>query len=87
MKRVSRFGSLLLALRLALSMAGCGNKAEKEQARFDAFMDEQFVQALEQDYTAMHILTQTPESFGVDRSQVTVGLGLRYDEESQRAIL
>ena len=57
MKRVSRFGSLLLALLLALSMAGCGNKAEKEQARFDAFMDEQFVQALEQDYTAMHILT------------------------------
>ena len=49
MKRVSRFGSLLLALLLALSMAGCGNKAEKEQARFDAFMDEQFVQALEQD--------------------------------------
>ena len=87
MKRVSRFGSLLLALLLALSMAGCGNKAEKEQARFDAFMDEQFVQALEQDYTAMHILTQTPESFGVDRSQVTVGLGLRYDEESQEAAL
>ena len=75
--------ALGLALVLALGLSGCGRN---ENDRFDAFLEAQFRETLESDYVTMHILTEDPSAFGVNREDVPVNLGVRYDSESLSAV-
>ncbi len=84
MKKMKKLSAAVLSVVLALSLAACQAKpsAEEEQKNFDAFLEKEFIQTMESDYTAMHIYLQNPSDFGVDINKVEVGLGSRPDEES-----
>ena len=83
----------LLAGLLVFSAAGCqpqeaqpqtqSDEPTAEQERFDAFIEKEFVDTMESDYTTAHVYLQDPEAFGVDPYQISVSLGTRMDEESQ----
>ena len=86
----------VLAGALAFSVAGCQPQTQPqaqseeptaEQERFDAFIEKEFVDTMESDYTTAHVYLQDPESFGVDPDKISVSLGTRMDEESQQASL
>lgn len=70
-----------LSLIMTFSLFGCQNKAE-EQKKFDEFMQQLFVDTLENDYTTMYQLTEKPEDFGINIDDVKVGLGEYITEES-----
>lgn len=83
----------LLAGLLVFSAAGCqpqeaqpqtqSDEPTAEQERFAAFIEKEFVDTMESDYTTAHVYLQDPEAFGVDPDQISVSLGTRMDEESQ----
>ena len=83
----------LLAGLLVFSAAGCqpqeaqpqtqSDEPTAEQERFDAFIEKEFVDTMESDYTTAHVYLQDPEASGVDPDQISVSLGTRMDEESQ----
>ena len=86
----------VLAGALVFSVAGCQPQTQPqaqneeptaEQERFDAFIEKEFVDTMESDYTTAHVYLQDPESFGVDPDKISVSLGTRMDEESQQASL
>lgn len=65
---------------LALSLMGCQN-VEEEQRKFDEFLNSEFVKAMEEDYTTVHVYLKNPEAYGVDMKNVEVGLGMYPSEE------
>ena len=83
----------LLAGLLVFSAAGCqpqeaqpqtqSDEPTAEQERFAAFIEKEFVDTMESDYTTAHVYLQDSEAFGVDPDQISVSLGTRMDEESQ----
>lgn len=84
-----RFSKRLCAAALAAVLAvttGCTSApqqpAGEENARFDEYLEKEFVETVESDYTTMHVFLEHPEAYGVDRSKVTVGLGSRFDSET-----
>ena len=80
MQMRQRACALGLALAALFVFASCGRN---ENQRFDEFLEAQFRETLESDYVTMHILTEDPSAYGVDRADVPVNLGARYDEESR----
>lgn len=84
MRKLKKISSLLLAILIAFSTVGCSSNHEEEQKKFDAFLEKEFVEAMESDYTTMHIFLEHPEKYGVDESKVKVNLGTRIDEENQK---
>lgn len=80
MQMRQRVCALGLALAALFVFASCG---KNENQRFDEFIETQFRETLESDYVTMHILTEDPSVYGVDRADVPVNLGARYDEESR----
>lgn len=80
MQMRQRACALGLALAALFVFASCGRN---ENQRFDEFLETQFRETLESDYVTMHILTEDPSAYGVDRADVPVNLGARYDEESR----
>ncbi len=85
MKQGKRLLVLLLIGTMVLSMAGCSKKDKaEEQKKFDEFIEQEFVETMESDYTSMHIYMQNPEDFGIDPNKTEVNLGIRLDEESQK---
>lgn len=87
MKKMKKVSALLLAFLIAFSTTGCSTNYEEEQKEFDAFIDKQFVEAMESDYTTMHVYLEHPDQYGVDTSKVEVNLGTRVDEKSQKEAL
>lgn len=86
-KKMKKVSALLLAFLIAFSTTGCSTNHEEEQKEFDAFIDKQFVEAMESDYATMHIYLEHPDQYGVDTSKVEVNLGTRVDEKSQKEAL
>lgn len=68
----------------AASLLGC-QSAKEEQEQFDAFLQSEFVNWMESEYTAIHVYLQDPEQYGVDIKQVPAGLGTRPDEAGMEA--
>ena len=71
----------VLAGALAFSVAGCQPQTQPqaqneeptaEQERFGAFIEKEFVDTMESDYTTAHVYLQDPESFGVDPDKISV---------------
>lgn len=83
MRRTIRTASFLLAGLLALSLAGCSQvKIGYEQEKFDAFMQDVFVNTMQSDYTTAHTFLQNPADFGVDMEKIPVNLGDRFTQEN-----
>ena len=87
MSKFKKISSLVLAALIVFSTAGCSTNHEEEQKEFDAFIEKEFVEAMESDYTTMHVYLEQPEKYGVDKTKVEVNLGTRVDEESQKEAL
>ena len=85
MNPMKKAGAFLLAALFLFPLAGCGgNRQERQQREFDAFIQNEFISAMESDYTTAHIYLQNPADFGVDAEKIEVSLGARFDEESLR---
>lgn len=73
---------VLLCGALLFSTAGCQDR-EEIQTAFDAFLEDEFIQTMEQEYTALHVYVSDPAAFGIDMDQVEVGLGTTASMEDQ----
>lgn len=76
--------ALALALCLAACAPGAGKTADAaaEQARFDEFLNRQFVETMESDYTTAHVYLQDAAAFGVDAEAIPVDLGARPTQQA-----
>ncbi len=83
----------VLGFICALSLTACSsgtNVSQTEYAsspnkEFTQFLDEQFVETVESDFTTMHQLFEHPEDYGIDVDNVEVSLGevVTTDEDRQ----
>lgn len=73
---------LLLSFLMALTLAGCKEKLgdEEAQKQFDEFIQNDFVDTMENDYLTMHIYLEHPEDYGVDPANVNVQIAEKFDE-------
>jgi len=71
---------------MIISLSGCtaDTNNKDERASFDRFIERQFIETMESDYTTAHVFLEHPENYDVDISKLTVNLGVRLDEESMR---
>lgn len=76
MKRVQKAGAVLMSALLAFSLYGC-TPQQDQQAAFDAFMHDQFVETVQSDYLTAHILLENPQDYDVDMTQIDVVIGRR----------
>lgn len=86
MRILKRISLLLLSLVMIISLSGCtaDTNNKDERASFDRFIERQFIETMESDYTTAHVFLEHPENYDVDISKLTVNLGVRLDEESMR---
>lgn len=85
MMQIKKILAILCAAILLFPLTGCQSKDPKEeQQAFDEFMEQQFVDAMQSDYTTMHTYLQDPSAFGIDEDAVEVSLGTRFDEKSMQ---
>ena len=85
MKNLKRLSCIMMAVLLSFSLVGCSKKdAKEEQKAFDAFLNEEFVATLEDNYINMHILTENPSSFGVDESEVKIQIDNLNNEDTSK---
>lgn len=72
----------VLSMILILSLSGCSSSKQNEEMmkEFDAFIENDFIETMESDYTTMHVYLEHPEDYGVDSSKVEVSLGSRVDD-------
>lgn len=76
---------MVLSLVMLITITGCQGKTSEEiQKEFDAFIEQEFINAMENDYMTMHVYLENPKDYGVDVSKVKVGLGSYLDEDSQK---
>ena len=86
MMRIRRVSALACTAALVFSLLGCQSKdPAQEQAAFDEFMEQMFVDAMESDYTTAHVYLQDPSAYGIDADAIEVNLGSRFDEASMQA--
>lgn len=79
MKALKRSKFLLPVILVLFLFAGCQTKSESE--KFDAFIQQEFVDFMESDYVAAHIYMENPKDFGVDASKITPNLGARISQQ------
>lgn len=91
MKKFKKIGLLSLAVLLTLSLVGCtkgtktsSNLNPETQKKFDAFINTEFINAMQDDYLRMHIFTEQPQNFGIDKSKVKIQIGERLDDETNK---
>lgn len=86
MKFLKRLSLLAISAVMALSMSACSSTSkEDEQKKFDAFIETQFKDSM-QDYTTMHVFLEHPQDYGIDPEKVTVNLGERTDISNQKKV-
>ncbi len=56
-------------------------EAVAEQQRFDEFIQNEFIESMEDDYLSTHVYFEHPENYGIDVSTMEVNLGTRADED------
>lgn len=67
--------AFLLSLCLSLSLMGCGlqTKQEKQQSRFDDFMNNLFVEEVQSDSLSLNYSLSKPENYGIYQMKETFG--------------
>lgn len=83
MEMKKKFSMFLMGILVILLFAGCSGQTESE--KFDAFIQQVFVDTMESDYTTAHVFMEEPKTFGVDESKITVNLGERIDETAMES--
>lgn len=85
MNKIKRLTTIFLALILTISISGCSNQnsvdASKMQKEFDQFIEQEFIDTMESDYTSLHSFIENPEDFGIDLNNVEIGFGNGYSKE------
>lgn len=83
MNYIKRLALIVLSVFLVITLTGCQTKNKEEvQKKFDEFIQNEFVKAMQSDYTTAHVFLENPKDFGVDMSQTEVCLGERITEEN-----
>lgn len=72
---------IVLSVALVFSSAACSFQKEdpKEQKKFDEFLEEQFIDSVEEDSLSLHFYVKNPEDFGIKEPEADVG-SYSYDE-------
>ena len=76
----------ILSLCMIASLWGCGSEPKENPEtiqKFNEFIENDFIETMESDYTTMHVYLEHPEKFGIDPSKVEVSLGSRPDKISE----
>ncbi len=70
-----RILALILNLCISLSLIGCSlqTKEEKQQGRFDDFMNNLFIEEVQSDSLSLNYSLARPEEYGIDPTKVTFG--------------
>lgn len=79
MKALKRSKFFLPVILVLFLFAGCHTKTESE--KFDEFIQQEFVDSMESDYTTAHVYLENPKDFGVDTSKLTPNLGARVNQQ------
>lgn len=81
MKTLKRVTLLTLSAIMAFSIVGCSKKdTGEEQKKFDEFMKQEFVDAMEQSYPNTHIILENPKDYGVDTSKTKIQIDKEMNE-------
>ena len=73
----------ILSLLIIASSTGCSQQPQENPEMikaFDQFIEKDFIETMESDYTTMHIYLENPQDYGVDSSKVEVSLGSHPDK-------
>jgi uncharacterized protein (DUF885 family) len=67
--------SILILLSIIISLVGCSlqSKQEKQQSRFDNFMNNLFVQEVQSDSLSLNYTLAEPENFGIHTKEASFG--------------
>lgn len=86
MKYLKKSIQFLLSITLFFCMVGCQQDNVTVQKEFDQFLNQEFVETMENDYVTLHTYVTHPEDFGIDMSQVEVGLGMGASQDDQQKL-
>lgn len=67
-------------------MVGCQQDNVTVQKEFDQFLNQEFIETMENDYVTLHTYVTHPDDFGIDMSQVEVGLGMGASQDDQQKL-
>ena len=68
-----------------LSSFGCQRVDHgEEQKKFNDFLNNEFIETMESDYTTSHVYLNKPENFGVSKENIEINLGTRMDMQEQK---
>ena len=76
----------ILSLLIIASSTGCSQQPQENPEMikaFDQFIEKDFIETMESDYTTKHIYLENPQDYGVDSSKVEVSLGSHPDKISE----
>lgn len=83
--KTKKLTALLLSSVLLLSSFGCQRiNQEEEQKKFNDFLNNEFIETMESDYTTSHVYLNKPENFGISKENIEVNLGTRMDMQEQK---
>lgn len=87
-KLLYKSAAFLMAVSLSLS-TGIGVFAEEkdgttDHADFDAFLTQEFVEAMEQDYMSMHYAVKDYASYGIEKPDLTIGEATKESYEDAK---
>lgn len=83
--KTKKLTALLLSSVLLLSSFGCQRiDQEEEQKKFNDFLNNEFIETMESDYTTSHVYLNKPENFGISKENIEVNLGTRMDMQEQK---
>ena len=86
MKYLKKSIQFLLSITLFFCMVGCQQDNVTVQKEFDQFLNQKFVETMENDYVTLHTYVTHPDDFGIDMSQVEVGLGMGASQDDQQKL-
>lgn len=79
-----RLIGLLLAVLLGLGLMGC-TSAEEEQAAFEAYLEELFIDTVTSDTVTLHFTLKNPEEMGIEEMEPTLGeISVEQNEQDNR---
>ena len=88
---MKRIFSWIIVCCLLAGVCGCSTNisadSKAEQDRFDAFIEEDVISSIENDYISYKIYFENPEDYGINSENVEIRLGEYKDEESYQSIV
>lgn len=76
---IKKISLVLLSGILSFSLIGCEKVDEDTSKKFDEFIENEFIETMESDYTTYKTFIDDPSNFGIDENKIEVSLGSRLD--------